>query len=224
MVCASTNQNFAMGSTTVPTLLMNSFAILNVMLIKNLNAIAHLTAFLRNGNAMEKETALMEVTKKIAQNQFVQKANFLAKILTAAALEQPVLILNGFVMARMIVVTGRMKPQTSVYPVHVNRIGIDVIIHVASYGVRFATRFQIVQMDQTNLLVHAQPQRDPVLSWRTFVATMANASMRSLFATPLTTVATVPTNMIAPTKNLVTSEPVHKVARLKFTLLTTILR
>ena len=62
MVCASTNQNFAMGSTTVPTLLMNSFAILNVMLIKNLNAIVHLTAFLRNGNAMEKEIVLMEVT------------------------------------------------------------------------------------------------------------------------------------------------------------------
>ena len=123
MVCASTNQNFAMGSTTVPTLLMNSFAILNVMLIKNLNAIVHLTAFLINGNVMEKETVLMEVTKKIAQNQFVQKANFLAKILTAAALEQPVLILNGFVMARMIVVTGRMKPQTSAYHVHVNRIG-----------------------------------------------------------------------------------------------------
>ena len=122
MVCASTNQNFAMGSTTVPTLLMNSFAILNVMLIKNLNVIVHLTAFLRNGNAMEKEIVLMEVTKKIAQNQFVQKANFLAKILTAA-LEQPVLILNGFVMARMIVVTGRMKPQTSAYHVHVNRIG-----------------------------------------------------------------------------------------------------
>ena len=49
---------------------------------------------------------------------------------------------------------------------------IDVIIRVASYGVRFATRFQIVQMDQTNLLVHAQPQRDPALSRRTFVATM----------------------------------------------------
>ena len=47
-----------------------------------------------------------------------------------------------------------------------------MIIHVASYGVRFATRFQIVQMDQTNLLVHAQPQRDPALSRRTFVATM----------------------------------------------------
>jgi len=203
---------------------MNSFAILNVMLIKNLNAIVHLTAFLTNGNVMEKEIVLMEVTKKIAQNQFVQKANFLAKILTAAALEQPVLILNGFVMARMIVVTGRMKPQTSAYHVHVNPIDIDVIIHVASYGVRFATRFQIVQMDLTNLLVHAQPQRDPVLNRRTFVATMANASMRSLFATPLTTVATVPTNMIALTKNLVTSEPVHKVARLKFTLLTTILR
>ena len=123
MVCASTNQNFAMGSTTVPTLLMNSSAILNVMLIKNLNAIVHLTAFLRNGNVMEKEIVLMEVTKKTAQNQFVQKANFLAKILTAAALEQPVLILNGFVMARMIVVTGRMKPQTSAYHVHVNRIG-----------------------------------------------------------------------------------------------------
>ena len=45
--CASTNQNFAMGSTTVPTLLMNSFAILNAMPIKNLNAIVHLTAFLR---------------------------------------------------------------------------------------------------------------------------------------------------------------------------------
>jgi hypothetical protein len=172
---------------------------------------------------MEKESVLMEVTKKIAQNQFVQKANFLAKIMTAA-LEQPVLILNGFVMGRMIVVTGRMKPQTSAYHDHVNRIGIDVIIHVASYGVRFATRFQIVQMDQTNLLVHAQPQRDPVLNRRTFVATMANASMRSLFATPLTTVATVPTNMIAPMKNLVTLEPVLKVARLKFTLLTTILR
>ena len=49
-----------------------------------------------------------------------------------------------------------------------------MIIHVASYGVRFATRFQIVQMDQTNLLVHALPQLDPVLSWRTFVATMVN--------------------------------------------------
>ena len=73
---------------------------------------------------MEKEIVLMEVTKKIAQNQFVQKANFLAKILTAAAaLEQPVLILNGFVMAKMIVVTVRMKPQTSAYHVHVNRIG-----------------------------------------------------------------------------------------------------
>ena len=71
---------------------------------------------------MEKEIVLMEVTKKTAQNQFVQKANFLAKILTAA-LEQPVLILNGFVMAKMIVVTGRMKPQTSAYHVHVNRIG-----------------------------------------------------------------------------------------------------
>ena len=37
---------------------------------------------------MEKEIVLMEVTKKIAQNQFVQKANFLAKILTAALKEQ----------------------------------------------------------------------------------------------------------------------------------------
>ena len=60
---------------------------------------------------MEKEIVLMEVMKKIATNQFVQKVNFLAKILTAA-LEQPVLILNGFVMARMIVVTDRMKTQT----------------------------------------------------------------------------------------------------------------
>ena len=134
MVCASTNQNFAMGSTTVPTLLMNSFAILNVMLIKNSNVIVHLTAFLRNGNAMEKEIVLMEVTKKIAQNQFVQKANFLAKILTAA-LEQPVLILNGFVMARMIVVTGRMKPQTSAYHVHVNRIGEKRLF--SSFGLFF---------------------------------------------------------------------------------------
>ena len=47
-----------------------------------------------------------------------------------------------------------------------------MIIHVASYGIRFATRFQIVQMDRTNLLVHAQPHRDPVLNRRTFVATM----------------------------------------------------
>ena len=128
MVCASTNQNFAMGSTTVPTLLMNSFAMLNVMQIKNSNVIVHLTAFLINGNVMEKETVLMEVTKKIAQNQFVQKANFLAKILTAAALEQPVLILNGFVMAKMIVVTVRMKPQTSAYHVHVNLIGEKCIL------------------------------------------------------------------------------------------------
>ena len=52
-----------------------------------------------------------------------------------------------------------------------------MIIHVASYGVRFATRFQIVQMDQTNLLVHAQPQRDPVLNRRTFVATMVTITM-----------------------------------------------
>ena len=80
---------------------------------------------------MEKEIVLTEVTKKIAQNQFVQKANFLAKILTAAAaLEQPVLILNGFVMAKMIVVTGRMKPQTSAYHVHVNRIGENHLLFV----------------------------------------------------------------------------------------------
>ena len=137
MVCASTNQNFAMGSTTVPTLLMNSFAILNVMLIKNSNAIVHLTAFLRNGNVTEKEIVLMEVTKKIAQNQFVQKANFLAKILTAAALEQPVLILNGFVMAKMIVVTGWMKPQTSAYHVHVNRIGEKCLFFIEIHRLTF---------------------------------------------------------------------------------------
>ena len=101
----------------------------------------------------ETSSRAMEVTKKIAQNQFVQKANFLAKILTAA-LEQPVLILNGFVMARMIVMTGRMKPQTSAYHVHVNRIGENHLLFVYTFSI---IELSSLFMRSTNELIIFSP-------------------------------------------------------------------
>jgi len=98
----------------------------------------------------------MDQTSLIVLYLTVAKVIFLVKMLFRRhSKETYALVRNGYAMVKKIVQMGLTKMRSYAKNVDANLIDIDVIMDVVYYGQVFVTTFRIVQIIQTNLLLHA---------------------------------------------------------------------